>query len=144
MRPLLIDASVFVSAVLESDVHHRASREFFKTLRRAEERPLFIVPATVVLEMANVLTKFGKHRQAASMAERFPILQTVAIDDTFITQAIPVLQKVRLKTADATVAISAFLHNATLVSWDRQLLREARRIVSTALPDQYIEAASAA
>lgn len=139
MKALLVDASVFVAALLESNTHHAASRQFFTLLRENEKLPYLVVPATIVLEVANILTKFGRHREARSLPSYFPTLQVVPVDDSFIRQAMPVFARVHLKTADAIVVATAFLWKAHLVSWDRQLLREAKHLIPALTPPEYLK-----
>lgn len=138
---LLVDSSVFLSALLETDVHYADSKEFFGYLKEREVEISLVIPATVILEITNVLVKLGHPAEAGYLPRRFPTLETIAIDDEFAARAVPVLERVRLKTADAIIAIAAFLEKATLISWDKKLLAEAGKIVPSATPAGHLETA---
>ena len=135
---LLIDSSVMIAAFLETDTHHADSKRFFEMLHKGERDHTLIEPATVVLEIENVLIRLDHAREAASLHEYFSSVEIVPIDEEFIGRASPLLQKVRLKTADAIVAITAHLWEAVLISWDKKLIREGRRIVSAYTPKEYM------
>lgn len=96
MKTLLVDSSVFVAALLSSDSHHKTSQQFFASLRKKEKQVFLVVPATIIFEVANVLTRLGKIEAARALPRYFPTLQTIPVDDSFVSQAIPLLPRVRL------------------------------------------------
>ena len=136
---LLIDSSVFIASLIETDRCHSASRHFFGVLEKGEKQTVLVEPSIVVLEIANVLTKSGHAREATSLQPYFTSTEIIPIDNEFITHAIPLLSRVNLKTADVIIAISAHLWDATLVSWDKKLLQEAKRITRAFTPEEYLK-----
>ena len=136
---LLIDSSVFIASLIETDRCHSASRHFFGVLERGEKQTVLVEPSTIILEIANVLTRSGRVREASLLLNYFTSVEIVPVDNEFITHAIPLLRRVNLKTADAIIAISAHLWDATLVSWDKKLLQEAKRITRAFTPEEYLK-----
>jgi len=133
-KNFVVDASVFVSVFAEADTHHSASRAFFHLLEEQSKNVAVIVSAITLLETANVLSRYGRLAavdQALAHARSFLL---IAADQSFIEQAVPYFGLMRLKTADAVIAACAALHDATLITWDMQLLREARKITRAETP----------
>ena len=100
---------------------------------------MLVIPATIVLEVANVLISLGHPKEAMVVYKYFPTLNIVAIDDDFVKRAIPLLEKVRLKTADAIIAVSAALGGAMVVSWDKKLLKETGKLTEVATPEVFLK-----
>lgn len=134
-RRLLIDASVYLSALLEMESNSEVSRKFFERLRidTLHIAPP-IMPTIVVLEIANVLIRHSRPHDLHASFQALSAAFLVSIDREFILQSLPFLRQVRLKTADAVLAACAAIHGATLITWDAQLLREARKVTSAATP----------
>lgn|GEM_PF-3638665 len=135
MRTFCVDSSVFLAALLTSDVTNAASQEYFRRVERESAEVRVFIPATVVLEVVNVLLKVDQRSAAEEFLQQLPSLEVVAIDDRFIEEATKLLPRLRLKTADAIVALTAALNDAMLVTWDQQLLRQSKNITAAATPD---------
>ena len=67
------------------------------------------------------------------------ILQIIPIDLEFIRVIYPLFKKTTLKTSDALLVAVAALHETTLISWDKQLLKEAMHVVPAMTPTEYLE-----
>ena len=114
---------------------HEASRGFLRSLQTIQSS--IIVPTTIVLETANVLIR-NRYTHVASVLEYLMTLEIVPFDLAFCQSAFPLLDRVRLKTYDAVVVVTAYIFQTTLISWDKQLLKEATHIVPAMTPSEYL------
>lgn len=137
---LVVDSSVFVSALAETEEHQEVSRRFFAHL--ATRSVSVVVPTTVVLEVGNALIRKGLLARSApvlaSLHARFEEFEIASVDEEFVAHALLLFPRLSLRTADAIVAVTAGLNDAALVSWDRRLLRGARVLVSTLTPAEFL------
>ncbi|MBI3442413.1 MAG: PIN domain-containing protein [Candidatus Sungbacteria bacterium] len=138
-RIILIDSSVFVASLLEDDPSHTSVRRFFALFDARDMRHSVVEPATVILEVANTLMRLGHHKEASDITAYFSSAEIVPIDSVFIVSALPLLKNVNLKTADALIAVAAHLSKATLITLDKKLLREAKKITPAATPEEYVK-----
>lgn len=136
MQKLTIDSSVFISTLLETDTFHKASLDFFRLL--AAHPASITEPITVLLEVANVLTKAGE-KNLSSVLDSFLQFHVLPLDESLIRDTLFVFSKVRLKTADAIVVWCTSASESALITWDKILLREARNLVPAFTPREYIK-----
>lgn len=135
MQRLTIDTSVYVSLLEEADALHEPSLAFFNTINQAEIS--IVVPATVPLEVVNAVIRYGR-TEIQEVVRQFLIVDIMPIDRAMIEKVPQVFHQVRLKTADALVVFTASAYETTLISWDKQLLKEAAHIVPAMTPSQYL------
>src|SRR3989338_488608 len=125
MNALTIDSSVFLSSLLDRDAYHAHSLSFFSHIRT--QGAITTLPMIVILEVANILTKYGKDpAPAINSLMRFA---TLAHDQASIEESITVFKRLQLKTSDALVVWCAYVSESTLISWDKQLVRQAQKLV---------------
>ncbi len=132
MIRLVIDTCVYVS-YFASDSKSDATRTFFKRLSPASE---FILPTLVVCETLVSLAKV-KYKKIELVLESFQKLLLIDLDSNFVQTLLKLLtsQTSMLKTSDLIIALTAKLHNATLVTWDKQLLSQ--NICPTVTPQKF-------
>ncbi len=136
MTKITIDSSVFLSALIDGDRFHDESRVFFDNIK--DQNSVIVEPITVLLEVVNILIKNGV-RDAGLVLERLLEFQILDLDASMFSDSQFVFQKCRLKTADALVVWCASVSESILVSWDRQLLREAKKLAIAENPSEYIK-----
>ena len=111
----VVDASVWVSRLVPSDVNHKATVDWFE--RRGEEGSLLIAPAVM--------------RPAIERLLRLSTLRIVTVDWRLAEHAASLAADLRLRGADATyVAVADRLH-LPLVTWDREQRERAKEAVRT-------------
>lgn len=140
MTKVTIDSSVFLSSLLEGDRFHDESRLFFEQLKRQEV--IIVEPITVLLEVGNILQKQGM-RDIGKILDRMAQFQILELTLPMLADAHFVFQKCRLKTADAIVVWCASVSESILVSWDNQLVREAKKLAIAEKPTEYIKRSDA-
>ena len=133
---LTIDTSVFISSFEESDSLHSESLRFFNAINQEESS--IVVPVTIVFETFNNLIQRG-WTDTSLMRAQFESMDVISLDRFDITRALPIFRQVKLKTADAIVVFVSKEYRAILVSWDKQLIKEATRVVSAMTPTEYLE-----
>lgn len=138
---IVVDSSVFVSAINPAEPQHAISRRFFESLSAKEGT--VIIPWLVVLEVANTLARYGSLFSHFPNTERFfnrfdtYILRP--IDEQFARQSIVFLPILKLTSADAIIAATAAINQAELISWNRQLLKSAQQIVAVRTPEEFLQ-----
>jgi len=139
-RIILVDSSVFVASLLEDDPSHTSVQRFFALLDAQDDMGYSVVePATVVLEVANTLTRLGHSQEAGDITAYFSSVEIMPIDRAFINSVLPLLKNINLKTADALIAAAAHLLEAALITLDKKLLREAKKITPAYTPEEYMK-----
>lgn len=131
---LVIDSNVFVSTLGKPDNFTCESQKFFKNLNSDIE---IILPSLVVME-----TKVAIFKQnpltLKPMTKYFQGFNIVPLDAQFINSAIRSLQKdILLKSSDLIIALTAKMHQATLVTWDNNLIRYANKLCPVVTPVMY-------
>jgi predicted nucleic acid-binding protein len=116
-----VDASVFVSALRDSDPAHEQSHAF---LGRAASESLIFVPTLVKPEVAGAMSRATGNtdlaRHAWHMLSAAPRLTTVAIDDDLAEAAADFAAEARVRGADSVYVATARRFDATLVTLDEE------------------------
>ena len=133
---MVVDASVWVSALVPQDVHHEESRSWLEA--RMREGTLLIAPVIVLAEVAGAI---ARRSGDSSLGERametlfnLPNLRLVPIDDRVGYEAARVAARLRLRGADALYAAVAVLLHVPLVTWDAEQRETTRPLVETSEP----------
>jgi len=117
---VVVDASVWVSALVPSDVHHAASRRWLEARLREGTPP--VAPVVLLAEVDGAIarrtgdTRLG--RQAIDMLLAFPTLRLTPIGDNLGGEAALLAARLRLRGVDAVYVATAVLVGAPLVTWD--------------------------
>lgn len=135
MDKLVIDSTVFVSALGKPDDFSVGSKQFLTKLLKHASLQL-IVPTIVAAETINILQKQGK--SVKNLFSYFCGFTLFSLDADFLNQFARNLKASSLKTSDAIIAVSAKLNHALLISWDRQLLSSKNTLCQTLSPKEYL------
>jgi predicted nucleic acid-binding protein len=127
----VIDASVWISFFLESDIHHPRARELIHSLFQNENETVRI-PNLALVEIAGTLSRVTRSSILANKSIR--ILEALAVevhelDEPLSKLATELASQLTIKGADAVyVALARDLAD-TLVTFDKQQCERAAKIV---------------
>jgi len=133
-----VDASVWVSALVPSDVHHVASRGWLGRQELAD--PALVSPSLLVPELAAAISRrtgrsaLGRSAIAALM--RLPHLRIVALDADLATEAGRLAADCAVRGADAVYLAVARRLGIPLVTWDREQRERGGRVVDVVTPTE--------
>jgi len=141
---ICIDASVLVAYSLPQDTFHDASRQFVRRIFVKDVprcAPVLIVPEctgpvarrTGDAEMGDDTGVFVEHFFEGGLD---PISLPLG------KRAARIAGRHRLRGADSIYVAMAEAHDATLVTWDQEMLDRGAAVVSTRTPEQWTEANS--
>jgi len=137
---LVIDASVWVSAFVASDVHHAQADQLLETCLAL--RAKVIVPEIVLLEVAAGVARFLRHdgtgQVAAKKVERFPGIKMLRCK-AFLNKSITVATRHFLRAADALYVTVARVSKTTLVTLDDEMLQRASAAATVSTPARWLD-----
>jgi|SRR3989344_1741267 len=131
---LVVDSSVFISALGIKDIYSRSSRKFFARISKHQ----IGLPALVVAEIL-VAMKKQKGKNLADIYENLTSFEIIILDREFLdrfTALIP--DSLNLKTSDLIIAMATKLYKATLITWDKKLLSFAASICPVIKPGEFV------
>lgn len=136
-----IDASVFVAAARAPEAHHAASLEF---LRLVEEQTGNLFCPTLVLAECSAAIARQTNRpilaeRTVTLIERFPNLLLAPLDISLARRAAQIAMTHRLRGADSVYVAVAETFNATLITWDGEMLQRSPAVVPTLTPMEWVE-----
>lgn len=134
---LLIDSSVFIAFFNDADFFHKESVAFFEKLLENKNVSI-VLPILVFLEVANTLKKKIGAFNEEKLLEAFNKYEKVDLNFDSAVNFLLLFKKVNLKTSDAIIAACAKLTNATLVTWDEKLVKEAKILVNAQTPTKLL------
>jgi len=127
VTPLVVDASVWVSAADATDALSAPSRAFLAALA-ARALPV-VLPDFVELEVACALARRlsdpGRGRALAGEMVRSPFVAVRPLEPSLLRRAIDVGTDRSLRAGDAVYAAVSEAAAADLVSWDAELIQRA-------------------
>lgn len=135
-----IDASVFISFGRPSESEHEASVQF---LGRVDEIEGGIVdPLLVQIECAGALARrtdnVEKALHFASGLQRLPGMRLLEMDRALAWHASQIAARYRIRGADSVYVATAEIRDATLVTWDQEMLDRGATVVDTQTPEEWI------
>lgn len=140
---VVVDASVWVSALKLEDVHNLASSQWIT--RYTLSKGLMIAPNFLFIELAaGIARPTGDANQAKEGVKRLEVarsinsLQIFPLNSAFIRRATHVAIDLRLRAGDATYVALAHQLNIPLISWDKEQLERGSSVVTTYTPDTYV------
>ena len=138
MRPLVVDANVWVSAADPTDTRSASSRMFLQSVIRLRQR--VIIPALAQLEVACALSR--RWRSAAkelSLARRLHRSKLITqLDlDPLLADALELGTGSLLRAADSLYLAAAHSTAGLLISWDKELIQRAGALT----PEDWLAAA---
>lgn len=133
MKRIVIDSCVYISQ-FGKDKFSPQSRLFFQKLSQTDTK--IIIPALVWAETIVVLRQNGA-KNLEKISQIFSQLKFSAINKDTIEELTTLLKTgtSNLKTSDLVIALTTRINEATLVTWDDQLLNN--NICQAASPVQY-------
>lgn len=135
MIKVIVDSSVFISALGIREIYSQNSRQFFQSLTDEQ----VILPSIVVEEILVNLRKQGK-KNLLVIYKYLQSFELIFLNKDFIRQTLPLLQKTsHLKTTDFIIAASASSLKGKLVTWDEKLLLYGKAICEVMTPKDYLQ-----
>jgi len=133
---IVLDASVWISSLLTTDVNHVRSDDWLVRVSTAGER--FIVPSIFLPEVAGAFARrMGDKSAAAAALQRTlssPAIAIAPIDVSLATAAARLALDLSLKGADAAYIALAVERGSSLVTWDRELITRAGTVAHVLEP----------
>jgi predicted nucleic acid-binding protein len=127
VKPLVVDANVFVSAADGTDRFSASSRSFLSAVVNAERT--ILVPALAHLEIACALARrLGNAEQGRRIARQLmdsPLISMHPLDRSLLDAALERGTASLLRAADACYAALAERMSGELVTWDVELIKRA-------------------
>lgn len=130
---LLIDSSVFIAFFNDADVFHKESVVFFEKLLK-NKNAINVLPILVFLEMANVLRKKIGAFNKEKLLEAFNNYEKVDLNFESAADFILLFKKINLRTSDAIIASCAKMEDSILITWDKKLIKEAKKFTNVQTP----------
>ena len=124
----VIDASVWVSRLVPQDVNHRASRLYLK--QQAAQGQRLIAPVILLTEVAGAIARRTGSSQLARQA-----MHIVTIDHQLGQTATNLAAKLYLRGTDAIYVALAYRLGIDLVSWDKEQLERAGKLIQATTPE---------
>ena len=136
MTDVVVDASVWVSRLVEGDVHHARCREWLDNQEVCGG--LLVAPALMLAEVAGAISRRTNRPSLAHQAVRalqaIPQLRLVSVDPALAGLAAGLAADHALRGADAVYVATASHLGLPLVTLDGEQLHRAKPIVSTSSP----------
>lgn len=128
---LTIDANVFVSARVRTEVQHPASDQFLNRLVQAAVN--ILCPTLIVPEVAAAIARPTGNAALAnavvSQIEVFPYLSLIEVTQNRAHQAADLTILYRLRGPDAVYVAVAQEFGTTLITWDAEMLTRDVQVV---------------
>jgi predicted nucleic acid-binding protein len=126
MSSAVLDASVFVSALSPSEVHHARARGLLAAT--PEDEP-FLVPSLFRVEVIAALARRGESAELLDTVEALVSgrrFHAVALDSEALDLAVQVVRTARIRAYDGLYVALALARDATLLTLDTELSAKAR------------------
>ncbi len=137
---VVIDASVWVSQWRPQDANHDASRQWIE--RYAAEGGHVIASSFLSIEVAAAISRRTGDSSLAKEAVRklhsFDAMHFIPMDSALVQAAVDVATDLQLRAGDAIYVALAHQMNIPLVSWDKEQLQRASRLIATYTPENYV------
>jgi predicted nucleic acid-binding protein len=138
---LTVDASVFVAAARVEEIHYSASRQFLLQARARDAT--LLCPALVLPECAAAIARptgdSALAEELIDLIEGFPGMQLVPLEVHLARQAVHAATNHRLRGADSVYVAVADTFDATLITWDAEMLERGLGAVETVTPSHWLE-----
>ena len=134
---VLIDSSVFISYLNRADNSHKKTVPFVKKLSEDKKQEL-ILPTLVILEVAHIMQKQFPNFQETKINKVFRSSTIIEITYLLTQNILSIMKSLNLKTSDAIIASIAKLTNSVLITWDKKLQKEAKKLVETLTPKEFM------
>lgn len=139
---LTIDASVFISAALPSEVQFSDSDTFLNKIRlrpRVLHCPTLLIPE-IAASLARRANNTGIGQNSVQWVTLFPGMSLISSDLARALQAAQLAAAYRLRGADAVYVAVAQEFGTTLITWDAEMLTRGARAVPVLTPSDWLAA----
>jgi predicted nucleic acid-binding protein len=132
----VVDASVFISAILPNDINHNASKVWFDSLFNTGG--FFFTPTIFLSEIAAPLSRahnqpnLAKHLVQSLMNS--PIIKLQPVTDKIASRAGIIATDYKIRGCDAIYVALAEALNEDLLTWDKQQRERAKPIINAYHP----------
>ena len=137
---VVVDASVWASQFIAQDVNYEASKTWITQF--VNESGTLIELNFLLLEVAASIarqrvTDIEAKKIVIDMKESSDIIKFMPLNTRLLQVAIDVAADLQLRAGDAIYVAVAYQRHIPLVSWDKEQLQKASKIVQTYTPDTY-------
>ena len=137
---VVVDASVWVSRLIDHDVNHDASLLWIE--RYIAEGGFLVAPALILVEVAAAISRqmgeIDLAKETARNLDSASEMHIVPLDNALVQAAVEVAADLQLRAGDAIYVAVAQQLNIPLVSWDREQLDRAGSLITTYTPSTYV------
>ncbi len=137
----VVDASVFVASARRSEFHHADSLNFLQAIQ--EQTAAIFCPTLVLSECAAALARQTNQpslpEKLVTYIEDFPLLSLIPLDVFVARRAAKIAINHRLRGADAVYTAVAEAFNATIITWDQEMLERCPGVAPTSTPAVWIK-----
>jgi predicted nucleic acid-binding protein len=133
---IAIDASVWVSILVPQDAHHQVSRGWLEGWQTGGHR--IVAPNLLAAEASGAVARrtgqAQRGRQVLADLLTDPLVELVPLDDELGLEAARLAADLGLRGADAVYVAVARRRGVPLLTWDREQLARATRVVAAQEP----------
>jgi len=131
---VLVDASVWISAIRSADTHHTVSRAWLARQIQAQ-LPLY-APVIVLPEVAGPLARMTGRPQTGlnGLRQVQTLANLIGVDLALAQEAGDLAANLRIRGADAVYVAAAKRLSLPLVTWDTQVLARASAVIQVIEP----------
>jgi predicted nucleic acid-binding protein len=137
---MVIDASVWVAALLTNDIHHRPSTALLRGLVLRKQQA--VTPVLAWAEIAGAIARRTGSSELAKAAVAFLNNQTwleyVPLDEPLARHAVAIAIAQRLRGADAVYVALASQRDGMLITLDREMLERAPASLTACTPIDWL------
>lgn len=138
-KAVVVDASVWVSRLIPSDVNYDASHLWME--QYIITKKLMVSPAILLVEVAAAISRQTGNSALAKDAvirlSNLNLMRIVPLDNKLIHLSVNITANLQLRAADAIYVAVANQLNIPLISWDKEQLRKASSLIATYTPETY-------
>jgi predicted nucleic acid-binding protein len=136
---VVVDASVWVSWLQPQDVNHHASHFWMGRYNITQGK--LVAPTILLVEVAAAVSRrtgqAALARQAVNSLTSISEMPLLPLDFTLVQTAVDIATDLQLRAGDAAYVAAAYQLGIPLISWDREHLQRASRIITTYSPITY-------
>lgn len=133
---IVIDASVWVSALLTTDVNHASSEPWLH--QQLEDGREIMAPAILQAEVSGAVARRNRSIEdglkALAFIEAVPRLRRNPLDEALRLESARLASTLGLRGADATYVAVAQRYGLPLITWDRDQAARARSVIMAQTP----------
>lgn len=133
---VVVDASVWVSALMAGESNHPASLGWLR--RYAQSGGAVLAPQLLLAEVASGIARATRQpalaQQIVGYLNHGSGVELVSLDSTLALEAADLAARLYIKGADSVYVALAQQRNVPLISWDNEQLNRAKVVTSSFTP----------